>query len=148
MKITEIEIRASSTGTMGNAVDDARVTARAFAQVRPFFIGREAIAHEQNATEYCWFDRRWNHSAIYAFGPFGIAGVLKVARLAEAFGLTCELHTALHHPVDDFPSGLAEPFDIRDGYACTPTTPGLGALYDWDVIDDATVEIMCISIGG
>lgn len=142
MKITEIEIRACSPGTMGDAVDDARVTARALAQARPFFIGREAKAREQNATEFRWFDRRWNHSAIYTFEPFDIAGVLKAARLAEAFGMTCERHTALYHPLDDFPFGLAEPRDIRDGYACTPTTPGLGALYDWDVIDNATVEIV------
>ena len=106
MKITEIEIRACSPGSVGDAVDDAqlrggtapevvvismktdegitgvsfgsggldaRVTARAFAQVRPFFIGRNPMAREQNATEFRWFDRRWNHSPIYAYGPFDIA---------------------------------------------------------------------------
>ncbi|HEU0206104.1 MAG TPA: enolase C-terminal domain-like protein [Pseudolysinimonas sp.] len=313
---------------------DARVTARAFAQVRPFFLGRNPMAREQNALEFRWFDRRWNHSPIYAFGPFdvacwdiagkraglpiheligtaadrravyvssmfletpeqyaaqalevkargirgykvhppspaaadievytavrdavgpdfplmadpvathsyeeavrvgrvleslgyawfeepfydydvqsytklrqkldipiagtetiaggaqltaqfiasgavdivrtdaswrgGITSALKVARLAEAFGMTCELHTAIYHPLelanlhtalamsntnwfellyptDDFGFGLAEPLDIRDGYAYAPTAPGLGAVYDWDAIENATVEIV------
>lgn len=313
---------------------DARIVARAFAQARPFFIGRNPMAREQNAREFRWFDRRWNHSPIYAFGPFdiacwdiagkraglaiheligtaadrravyvssmfletpeqyaaqalevkargirgykvhppspaaldievytavreavgpdfplmadpvathsyeeavrvgrvlesldygwfeepfydydiqsyiklrqkvdipiagtetiaggaeltaqfissgavdivrtdpswrgGITSALKVARLAEAFGMTCELHTALYHPlelanlhtalamsntgwfellypIEDFAFGLAEPLDIRDGYAYAPTTPGLGAVYDWDAIENATVEIV------
>jgi len=313
---------------------DARVTAHAFAQVRPFFIGRNPLAREQNALEFRWFDRRWNHSPIYAFGPFdiaswdiagiradlpiheligtaaekravyvssmfletpeqyaaqalevkargfrgykvhppgpaaldlevyaavrdavgpdfplmadpvathtfaeamrvgrfleslnflwfeepvydydleslkkltraldipiagtetiaggshlttqfiaagavdivrtdpswrgGITSSLKTAHLAEAFGMTCELHTALYHPlelanlhtalaisntgwfellypIEDFAFGLAEPLDIRDGYAYAPTGPGLGAVYDWDAIENATVGIL------
>ncbi|MEP6480253.1 MAG: enolase C-terminal domain-like protein, partial [Rhodoglobus sp.] len=52
---------------------DSRITARAFAQSRPFFIGRNPMAREQNALEFRWFDRRWNHSPIYAYGPFDIA---------------------------------------------------------------------------
>jgi len=94
----------------------------------------------------------------------GITSSLKTAHVAEAFGMTCELHTALYHPlelanlhtslaisntgwfellypVEDFSFGLAEPLDIRDGYAYAPTAPGLGAVYDWDAIDDATVEL-------
>jgi hypothetical protein len=65
---------------------------------------------------------------------------LKVARLAEAFGMTCEPHTALYHPLDDFAFGLDELLDIGDGDAYTPTTPGPGAANDWGVIDHATVE--------
>jgi L-alanine-DL-glutamate epimerase-like enolase superfamily enzyme len=318
--------------SFGSGGLDARITARAFAQVRPFFLGRNPMAREQNAQEFRWFDRRWNHSPIYAYGPFdiacwdiagrraglpvheligtaadrravyvssmflatpaeyaaqalevkarglrgykvhppapaaldlevyaavrdavgpdfplmadpvathsyeealrvgrvleqlgylwfeepfydydvqsyiklrqkldipiagtetiaggasltahliasgavdivrtdpswrgGITSALKVARLAEAFGMTCELHTALYHPLElanlhtalamsntgwfellypleDFAFGLAEPLDIRDGYAYAPQAPGLGAVYDWDAIDDATVE--------
>ena len=320
--------------SFGSGGLDARITARAFAQVRPFFLGRNPMAREQNAMEFRWFDRRWNHSPIYAYGPFdiacwdivglradlpvhevigtaadrravyvssmflstpeqyaaqalavkargirgykvhppspaaldievytavrdavgpdfplmadpvathsyeealrvgrvlesldyrwfeepfydydiqsyiklrqkldipiagtetiaggaqltaqfiasgavdivrtdpswrgGITSALKVARLAEAFGMTCELHTALYHPlelanlhtalamsnthwfellypIEDFAFGLAEPLDIRDGYAYAPMTPGLGAVYDWDAIENATVEIV------
>lgn len=369
MKITEVEIRACSPGSIataeGGALDgarlrggtapevvvltlktdegitgvsfgsgglDARITARAFAQVRPFFIGRNPMAREQNALEFRAFDRRWNHSPIYAYGPYdiacwdiagkradlpiheligtaadrralyvssmflptveayvaealdvksrgirgykmhppspadldievytavreavgpdfalmadpvathsyaealrvgrvlesldfrwfeepfydydvqsyirlrqkldipiagtetiaggaqltaqfiasgavdivrtdpswrgGITSALKVARLAEAFGMDCELHTALYHPIElanlhtalamsntewfellypieDYAFGLAEPLDIREGYAYAPTGPGLGAVYDWDAIENATVE--------
>jgi L-alanine-DL-glutamate epimerase-like enolase superfamily enzyme len=70
----------------------------------------------------------------------GVAGVMKAARLAEAFGMTCEPHTALYHPLDDFAFGLDELLDIGDGDAYTPTTPGPGAANDWGVIDHATVE--------
>ena len=320
--------------SFGSGGLDARITARAFAQVRPFFLGRNPMAREQNAHEFRWFDRRWNHSPIYAFGPLdiacwdiagvraglpihelvgtaadrravyvssmflatpeeyaaqalevkargirgykvhppgpasldlqvyaavreavgpefplmadpvathsyeealrvgrvleslgylwfeepvydydmasmiklrqkldipiagtetiaggseltaqfiasgavdivrtdpswrgGITGSLKTARLAEAFGMTCELHTALYHPLElanlhtalamsntgwfellypleDFAFGLAEPLDIRDGYAYAPDAPGLGAVYDWDAIENATVDII------
>lgn len=320
--------------SFGSGGLDAKIMARAFAQAKPFFLGRNPMAREQNAREFRWFDRRWNHSPIYVYGPFdvacwdivglraglpiheligtaanrravyvssmflttpeeyaaqalevkargirgykvhppapaaldlevyaavrgavgddfplmadpvathtyeealrvgrvleslgylwfdepfydydiqsyiklrqkldipiagtetiaggsqltaqfiasgavdivrtdtswrgGVTGALKVARLAEAFGMTCELHTAIYHPLelanlhtalamsntgwfellyplDDFSFGLAEPLDIRDGFAYAPTTPGLGAVYDWDAIDDATVEIM------
>lgn len=320
--------------SFGSGGLDSRITARAFAQVRPFFLGRDPLAREKNAHEFRWFDRRWNHSPIYAFGPFdiaswdiagvraglpvheligtaadrlpvyvssmflstpaeyaaqavevkargirgykvhppgpaaldlevyaavrdavgpdfplmadpvathsyeealrvgrvleslgylwfeepvydydleslrkltakldipiagtetiaggshltaqfiasravdivrtdpswrgGITSALKTAHLAEAFGMSCELHTALYHPLelanlhtalsisntgwfellyplDDFDFGLTVPLDIRDGYAYAPTAPGLGAVYDWDAIDDATVEII------
>ena len=95
----------------------------------------------------------------------GITSSLKVARLAEAFGMSCELHTAIYHPlelanlqlalamsntgwfellypIEDFAFGLAQPLDIRDGYRLRADGPGLGAVYDWDAIDDATVEIL------
>jgi L-alanine-DL-glutamate epimerase-like enolase superfamily enzyme len=95
----------------------------------------------------------------------GITSSLKTAHLAEAFGMNCELHTALYHPlelanlhtalaisntgwfellypIEDFDFGLAEPIDIRDGYAYAPEGAGLGAVYDWDAIDDATVELV------
>lgn len=313
---------------------DARINARAFAQVRPFFLGRDPLAREQNAREFRRFDRRWNHTPIYAYGPFdiaswdlagkradlpvheligtasnrravyvssmfletpgqyadqarevqargfrgykvhppgplqvdlevytavrdavgpafalmadpvathsfeqamlvgrnlealgylwfeepvydydfeslkklthaldipiagtetiaggshltaqfissgavdivrtdpswrgGITSALKTAHLAEAFGMSCEIHTAIAHPlelanlhtalsisntewlellypIEDFSFGLAEPLDIRDGYAYAPLRPGIGAVYDWDAIDDATVEVL------
>jgi L-alanine-DL-glutamate epimerase-like enolase superfamily enzyme len=95
----------------------------------------------------------------------GITSSLKTAHLAEAFGMSCELHTAIYHPlelanlhtalaipntgwlellypIEDFDFGLAEPLDIRDGYAYAPTGPGLGAVYDWDAIENATVELL------
>ncbi|MDF2435165.1 MAG: hypothetical protein JWP44_4796 [Mucilaginibacter sp.] len=320
--------------SFGSGGLDSRITARAFAQIRPFFLGRNPLAREKNALEFRWFDRRWNHSPIYAFGPFdvatwdiagiradlpiheligtaadrravyvssmflgtpdeyaaqarevrargfrgykvhppgpgpldlevyaavrdavgpdfalmadpvathtfeealrigrfleslgylwfeepvydydfeslkklthqldipiagtetiaggshltaqyissgavdivrtdpswrgGITSALKTAHLAEAFGMSCELHTAIYHPlelanlhtalaisntgwlellypIEDFGFGLAEPLDIRDGYAFAPSGAGLGAVYDWDAIENATVEVL------
>lgn len=320
--------------SFGSGGLDSRITARAFAQVRPFFLGRNPMAREQNAREFRWFDRRWNHSPIYAYGPFdiaswdiagiraglpihelvgtaaekravyvssmflatpeeyaaqamevrargfrgykvhppgpasvdmeiyaavreavgtdfplmadpvathtfeealrvgrfleslgylwfeepvydydfeslkkltqkldipiagtetiaggshltaqfiasgavdivrtdpswrgGVTSSLKTAHLAEAFGMSCELHTAVYHPlelanlhtslaisntawlellypIEDFSFGLAEGLDIADGYAYAPKRPGLGAVYDWDAIDNATVEVL------
>jgi L-alanine-DL-glutamate epimerase-like enolase superfamily enzyme len=313
---------------------DSRINAHVFAQVRPFFIGRDPMAREKNARDFRHFDRRWNHAPIYAYGPFdvacwdiagkraglpvnklvgssaqrravyvssmfhedpaqyaieardvkargirgykvhppgpieidldvytavrdavgpeyplmadpvathtfeeamrvgrhlesldylwfeepvydydvaslikltraldipiagtetivggshltaqyissgavdivrtdaswrgGITSALKTAHLAEAFGMSCELHTTIAHPLElanlhvalsisntewfellypleDFSFGLAEPLDIRNGYAYAPDTPGLGAVYDWDAIDNATVEVL------
>jgi L-alanine-DL-glutamate epimerase-like enolase superfamily enzyme len=320
--------------SFGSGGLDSRITAWAFAQVRPFFIGRNPMAREQNALEFRAFDRRWNHSPIYAYGPYdvacwdiaglraglpiheligtaaerrpvyvssmflatpaeyaaqarevrasgfrgykvhppgpaavdlevyaavrdavgpdfplmadpvathsfeeamrvgrfleslgylwfeepvydydfeslkkltraldipiagtetiaggsfltaqyiasgavdivrtdvswrgGITSSLKTAHLAEAFGMSCELHTAIYHPLElanlhtalaipntgwlellyptsDNAFGLTNPLDIRDGYAYAPTGAGLGAAYDWDAIDNATIEIL------
>jgi L-alanine-DL-glutamate epimerase-like enolase superfamily enzyme len=92
----------------------------------------------------------------------GITSVLKTAHLAESFGLQCEIHTTIYHPLelanlqcvlsisnseyfellypmDQFSFGLKTPLDIRDGYIYPPAGPGLGADYDWDAIDNATV---------
>ncbi|AZI56851.1 mandelate racemase [Nakamurella antarctica] len=333
--VVSIKTDEGITGVaFGSGGLDATITARAFAQIKPFFIGRNPMAREKNAQEFRSFDRRWNHSPIYAYGPFdvacwdiagiraglpiheligtaadrravyvssmflaspeeyaaqalevkargirgykvhppapaaldlevyaavrdavgpdyplmadpvathsyeealrvgreleslgylwfeepfydydmasyiklrqkldipiagtetiaggshltaqfiasgavdivrtdaswrgGITGALKVARLSEAFGMTCELHTTIYHPLEfanlhtalsmsntgwfellypleDFTFGLAEPLDIRDGYAYAPQAPGLGAVYDWDAIDNATIEIL------
>lgn len=91
----------------------------------------------------------------------GITGTLKVARTAEAFGMNCEIHTAIYHPldlvnlhvgcaigncdyfelltpVDQFAFGLAKPIPISNGIASPPTAPGLGIALDWDMIDRAT----------
>jgi L-alanine-DL-glutamate epimerase-like enolase superfamily enzyme len=95
----------------------------------------------------------------------GITSALKTAHLAEAFGMSCELHTTIAHPLElanlhvalsisntqwfellypleDYAFGLAEPLDIRDGFAYPPSGPGLGAVYDWDAIENATVEVL------
>jgi L-alanine-DL-glutamate epimerase-like enolase superfamily enzyme len=333
--VVSIKTDEGITGvSFGSGGLDSRITERAFAQVRPFFIGRNPMAREQNAREFRWFDRRWNHSPIYAYGPFdvacwdiagiraglpiheligtaadkravyvssmflstpeeyaaqatevrarglhgykvhppgpasldlevyaavreavgpdfslmadpvathtfeealrvgrfleslgylwfeepvydydfeslkkltraldipiagtetiaggseltaqfiasgavdivrtdaswrgGITSSLKTAHLAGAFGMSCELHTAIYHPlelanlhtalaisntgwfellypIEDYSFGLAEPLDIRDGYAYAPAGAGLGAVYDWDAIDNATSEIL------
>lgn len=91
----------------------------------------------------------------------GITGTMKTAHLAEAFGLQCELHTTIYHPLElvnlhccaaiknceffevlepmpYFDFGLTQPLDIRDGRAHLPQKPGLGCDLDWDFIDRCT----------
>lgn len=98
----------------------------------------------------------------------GITAVLKTAHLAEASGMSCELHTTIYHPLevanlqcalavsnteffevlyplDTYGFGLAEPLDIRDGRIYPPAGPGIGAQYDWNAIDDATVERLVVT---
>ena len=92
----------------------------------------------------------------------GVTGVLKTARTAESFGVNCELHTCIFHPldlanmhcaaavrncdffellypIDAFAFGLAEPLPIENGMAVLPEKPGLGIELDWDDIDRCTV---------
>jgi L-alanine-DL-glutamate epimerase-like enolase superfamily enzyme len=98
----------------------------------------------------------------------GITAALDVARLADDHGIACELHTTIYHPLelanlqcalaipnttyfevlyplDTYAFGLAEPLDIREGFIYPPSAPGIGAVYDWNAIDAATVEVLSIS---
>lgn len=67
---TDTGLRGTSFGFGGL---DSRVTARSFAQVAPFFLDRDPLAHQRNLAEFRFFDRRWNLSPIYAYGPFDVA---------------------------------------------------------------------------
>ena len=93
----------------------------------------------------------------------GITGLLKTFHLCEAFGLNCEVHTAMMSlmdvanlhvicakknceffeyagPFDGIGFGLKEPITLdADGYVHPPEKPGLGVELDWDVLDDHTV---------
>lgn len=95
----------------------------------------------------------------------GVSGVIKVASLADAFGMQCELHTCVYHALDlinlhcavavsnceffellypftDFDFGLKTGITLEDGYAVPPSGPGLGIDYDWNFIDDQTVAVL------
>ena len=96
----------------------------------------------------------------------GVTAVMKTAHLAESFGVQCELHTAIYHPLelvnlhcacamknceffellwplDMYNFGLAEDILIDDeGYAHVPSGMGMGIDLDWDLIDNATTEIL------
>jgi L-alanine-DL-glutamate epimerase-like enolase superfamily enzyme len=95
----------------------------------------------------------------------GVTAVMKTAHLAEAFGVRCEIHTAIYHPLElvnlhcaaaigncsylelliperYFAFGLKQPIAIEDGIATLPDGPGLGLAYDWDFIDNATFLIL------
>ncbi|WP_254546899.1 mandelate racemase family protein [Halomarina pelagica] len=94
----------------------------------------------------------------------GITGAMKIARVAEGFGLDCEFHApgpaqrqciaatrntnyyemALVHPEAENPvppvyaDGYADRLDSVDGEGCVsvPDGPGLGVTYDWDYIEE------------
>lgn len=95
----------------------------------------------------------------------GITPVMKTAHLAESFGIQCEIHTAVFHPLDlvnlhccaaiknseyfevllpieYFNFGLKQSITIEDGCAVLPDGPGLGIELDWDLIDNCTVEVL------
>lgn len=95
----------------------------------------------------------------------GVTGVLKSAHLAESFGMNCEIHTAIFHPLEmmnlhlcaaisnctylellapvtDFSFGLVGGLPIENGVARLPDRPGLGADLDWDLIDATTREVL------
>lgn len=92
----------------------------------------------------------------------GVTAVLKTARLAEAFNMNCEIHTAIFHPLElvnlhlcgairncsylellgpteAFGFGLKGGLPIENGVACLPGEPGLGREFDWNFIDGATI---------
>ena len=95
----------------------------------------------------------------------GITATRKTAHLAESFGVQCEIHTAIYHPLElvnlhccasiknseffevlvpyeYFSFGLKHPIKIENGQAYLPTKPGLGIDLDWDFIDNATFKTL------
>jgi L-alanine-DL-glutamate epimerase-like enolase superfamily enzyme len=96
----------------------------------------------------------------------GITPVMKTAHLAESFGVKCELHTAIYHPLEvvnlhcccaisnseffellyplsymDF--GMKNHLQVdAQGYAHPPETPGIGVDFDWNFIDNCTLKKM------
>jgi len=94
----------------------------------------------------------------------GVTGTMKICRLAEAFGMNCELHTTTMALMDvanlhvscaiknceyfelfvpeeafQFPLKGTLPIDAR-GDAVVPNAPGLGVEMDWDAIDRLCVS--------
>lgn len=95
----------------------------------------------------------------------GITAVMKTGHTAESFGVQCELHTTIYqaleqvqihaslalpnseffemlYPFDDFQFGTHSQLSIVDGMVQAPTGPGMGIDYDWDFIDDHTVQTL------
>jgi L-alanine-DL-glutamate epimerase-like enolase superfamily enzyme len=93
----------------------------------------------------------------------GITGTMKTARLAESFGVQCEITTSIYRPIDlvnlhcgaamknseffevlvpyeYFSFGLKEEIKIEKGKALLPNKPGLGIDLDWDFIDNTTFK--------
>lgn len=93
---------------------------------------------------------------------WGVTGTRKILHLAEAFGINCELHTAmsamdvanlhvacasknseffeLYAPHELWHYPLKQGLDLRpDGTVHAPTGPGLGVDIDWDLVDNDTL---------
>ena len=87
----------------------------------------------------------------------GITGTLKIAHLADSFGMNCELHTTTMNymdlvnvhvscairnceyfeyfvPEDNYRLPMKGDLPIRDGRIYVPEAPGVGAELDWDLI--------------
>jgi L-alanine-DL-glutamate epimerase-like enolase superfamily enzyme len=89
---------------------------------------------------------------------------MKTAHLAESFGVRCELHTTIYHPLEivnlhccaaianceflellypgsSMDIAMKQPIQIdSQGYAHPPETPGHGVAWDWDFIENCTLE--------
>ena len=95
----------------------------------------------------------------------GITDMLKIARMAEGFGVNCEItsvgimHGFVHAHViaavrnctyfEGWKLGslggeplIANPLSIKNGFLDVPTGPGLGAMLDWDAVEAQTEEVM------
>jgi L-alanine-DL-glutamate epimerase-like enolase superfamily enzyme len=127
-------------------------------------VGTEVIAKHPYSVAECIATRVVDRVRADVSWTGGVTGVLKTARLAEAFGVNCEIHTSIFHPleivnlhccaavrnceffevlypVEDFAFGLREPLPIASGMARVPRGPGLGMELDWDEIDRCTVAV-------
>lgn len=103
----------------------------------------------QRAADIVRADVSWKH---------GVTGTLKIAHLAEAFGMNCEIHTTtmnymdlanLHVscairnceyfeyfvPEDNYRLPMKGDLPIEDGVITVPDAPGIGAELDWDLIE-------------
>lgn len=118
-----------------------------------------AQAIQQKAVDIVRADVSWKQ---------GITGTLKIAHLAESFGMRCEIHTTTTGPLDmanlhvscairnceyfelfvpedvfQFPMKTPLPID-HQGYIRVPDLPGLGVELDWDEINNNCVSYKCI----
>ena len=128
--------------------------------------GTEVIAGSHYSTAQCIHEQVVDIVRTDVSWKGGITPVMKTAHLAEAFGMQCELHTTIYHPLElvnlhcacamknceffellwpteVYNFGLESDIVIDEqGYAHVPDQPGMGIGLDWDLIEEATVEIL------
>ena len=129
-------------------------------------VGTEVIAGSNYSIAQCIEQKVVDRVRTDVSWRGGITPVMKAAHLSESFGMQCELHTTIYHPLElanlhcacamrnteffeilwpkeTFNFGLKE--DIRideEGFAHIPEGPGLGIELDWNMIETATTEIL------
>jgi L-alanine-DL-glutamate epimerase-like enolase superfamily enzyme len=141
---------------VGAYVDLARTLDIAVAATEAVYGGPSGVAEfiRVGAADIVRADVSWR---------WGITGTMKTMHVAEAFGLSCELHTTMMGPMDianlhvacaarnseyfellvpheawAFP--MREPYPIDSaGLIHVPSGPGLGVEIDWDAVDDETL---------
>ena len=127
--------------------------------------GTEVIAGAHYSTAHCIAEGIVDIVRTDVSWRGGITAVMKTAHVAEAFGVQCELHTCIYHaleqvqlhpslavvnceffetlyPFDDFEFGTKTKLNIVDGYVLAPEGEGLCIDYDWNFIDNHTVEVL------
>jgi L-alanine-DL-glutamate epimerase-like enolase superfamily enzyme len=128
--------------------------------------GTEVIVGSHYATAYCIQERIVDMVRTDVSWKGGVTAVMKTAHLAESFGIQCELHTAIYHPLElvnlhcacaiknceffevlwpweMYNFGLMGQISLdSEGYAHVPQGPGLGIDLDWDFIDKSTVAVL------
>ncbi len=126
-------------------------------------IGTEVIAKHPYSVAECISTRVVDMVRADVSWSGGITATMKTAHLAESFGVQCEIHTAIYHPLelvnlhccaaiknseffevlvpyDYFNFGLKESINVSNGMAHLPSKPGLGIDLDWDFIDNSTFK--------
>ena len=126
-------------------------------------IGTEVIAKHPYSVAECISTRVVDMVRADVSWSGGITATMKTAHLAESFGVQCEIHTAIYHPLelvnlhccaaiknseffevlvpyDYFDFGLKEKIKVENGSAQLPSKPGLGIELDWDFIDNTTFK--------
>ena len=126
-------------------------------------IGTEVIAKHPYSVAECISTRVVDMVRADVSWSGGITATMKTAHLAESFGVQCEIHTAIYHPLelvnlhccaaiknseffevlvpyDYFDFGLKDKIKVENGSAQLPSKPGLGIELDWDFIDNTTFK--------
>lgn len=126
-------------------------------------VGTEVLAKHPYSIAECISTRVVDRVRADVSWTGGVTGVMKTARLAESFGVNCEIHTSIFHPleivnlhccaairncdffellcpIEAFAFGLKDRLPIENGLAIPPSGPGLGVAFDWDEIDRTTIK--------
>ncbi|MGB7752585.1 MAG: enolase C-terminal domain-like protein, partial [Candidatus Acidiferrales bacterium] len=128
--------------------------------------GTEVLAGSHYSTAECLASRVVDIVRTDVSWKGGVTPVMKTAHLAESFGVRCELHTTIYHPLEivnlhccaaisnceffevlyppsymDF--AMKTPIDIdAAGYAHPPESAGIGVDWDWDFIEKCTTKTL------